>query len=731
METRLTALYDLGQQLILLRDVQQIAETVLEIAARVLDFQDSVFLLLDEAQKELYVIARRGCLQGAGGLRLPLDGARGITVAAARSGQPIYVPDVRLDPRYVYAGFAASSELAVPVQIEGRVLGVLNLESAQAGAFSEADQELLSILANQAALALENARLHVGERRQAEEAARRHRELAALYAVAEAVNRPLDLGDLLQHALDSVIEVTQADGGAIRLLAPHTNEIVLAAHRGLSETYVQRASRFPLSREIVGWVARSGQAALSEDMWTDPRVSPEVRELLKEVGHRSLAQVPLRAQEQVVGTLGITARTPGFFNQDDLKLLNAIGQQVGVAIANAQLFEDTRRKAHKLAVLNAVASVVNQPLPLQKIMDQAIAKVIEVMGTEAGGIRLLDEQTGELAIASSWGLSPEYIRVVDRIHLSEGIVGHVAASGEPLVVKDVAQDPRSATGAAAAEGFHTFAVVPLKAKEQIVGTLGVVTRQHREFTAEDMELLTAIGHQIGVAIANDRLRQEALAAERMAAVGRVAASVAHNLRSPLGGILRSAEFLARPELSPDTRQKLSQAIVSLTRRLINTSQEILDYVRGGRLPLRCDLCSLPEFLDGVLAVLEVDFSDRGIEVVRDWRYRETVTIDAGRMAQVVYNIAANARDAMPRGGTFTLATRQVGEWVELRFSDTGPGVPKELGNRIFEPFFTYGKREGAGLGLAIARRIVEEHGGTLRLESNTGQGATFVVSLPA
>jgi signal transduction histidine kinase len=96
----------------------------------------------------------------------------------------------------------------------------------------------------------------------------------------------------------------------------------------------------------------------------------------------------------------------------------------------------------------------------------------------------------------------------------------------------------------------------------------------------------------------------------------------------------------------------------------------------------------------------------------------------------VYNIAANARDAMPQGGTFTIEARQNEEWLELRFGDTGPGVPQEMHDRIFEPFFTHGKREGAGLGLSIARRIVEEHGGELRLESSTQGGATFVLSLP-
>ncbi len=731
-----------------------------------------------------------------------------------------------------------------------------------------------------------------------DELTRRHKELTTLYAIAEAINRPLDLHSMLEDSLDRVIEVTGADGGAIRLVDQSTAELVLAAHRGLSETYVQEATRFPLSQEIVGYVAREGKASLSKDMWEDERVSPEVRLLLKEVGHRSLAQVPLSAQERVVGTLGLTAKEPGFFDEDDLRLLNAIGQQIGVAIANAQLFEETQRKARKLAALNVVASVINQPLPLQEIMDLAIAKVIEVMETEAGGIRLLDQETGELPIVSSRGLSPEHIEEVKCRRVGEGIVGEVAQSGKPQVVKDVSRDPRVLSPSVMEKGgFNTFAVVPLRAKDVIVGTLGVITRRHRDFTPEDMDLLAAlgdqigvavensrlytnlarrareleavhaiaatvnrpgelnrileeglkqtlavtglemgviglrnmqddslilgchhgmdeeflaliksrlsqkafgplspeeadiqvtkfppgapdtpphlkdkgihlvanvpmfaegefvgvlnlatsrtqpftaeerslllaIGHQLGTAIANAQLRQEALEAERLAAVGRVAASVAHDLRSPLGGILRSAEFLARPEISQETRHKLSRAIVSLARRLISTSQGILDYIQGERLSLRLAPTDLRDFLDEVLDVLQVDFSDRGIEVVRDYHGDGSVVMDADRMAQVIYNIAENARDAMQRGGKFIVTAQMTAGQVVLRFTDTGQGVPAELRERIFEPFFTYGKYQGAGLGLAIARQIVEEHGGTIHLESKEGSGSTFVVTLP-
>jgi GAF domain-containing protein len=998
----------------------------------------------------------------AAGLRLALDGDRGITIAAARDGKPLYVPDVRQDPRYVDVGFPAVSELAVPVQFEGRVLGVLNVESEILDAYTPSDVQLLSILANQAALALQNARVNSQERRRADqlaainrvarrvsatldlretldgiveaavelvpcvlaeislwgeqeqtltlqalrceperaypigkacppgegytgwvvrqrqpllvadvgarddikphllpgeqafesyvgvpllagdelvgtlvlihdragafdepdlelleglagqaavairnaslyqELARRHRELTALNGVAAAMNQVLNLETLLRDAVRRVIRCLGADGGGIRLLDPASGQLTLSFTEGMSEAYVAAVGYLRLGDGIVGDVAVTGESAVVGDMQKDPRLEPGVLPKLREEGLRSLAVVPLRSREKVVGTLGVVSRAPGAFERADLDLLTAMGHQIGVAIENAQLFEETQRKARRLAALNAVASVINQPLSLQEIIDQAIERVIEVTSTDAGGIRLYDQATGELVIASFLGLTAEETRIIERLNLGQGFADRLTQFREPLVIRDLNRFPQLAD--IAEYGFDTHAYVPVMIKGDTVGVLGVITRQRREFTAEELDLLTAmghqigsaiererlhkdlaqrareleaahavaaavnrpgelneildeglgqalavtglemgaifvrdrhtgllalschqgmssrfvawlqqmvkekseeiwklaeiwveqpridveevpldsahisdqvrdeairmtadvplfaegevvgiltvatqslrlitpeerslllaIGHQLGTAIANARLRQEALDAERLAAVGRVAASVAHELRSPLGGIKRSAEFLARPELSEATRGRLSQAIVAMAGRLVTTTQELLDYCKGGRMALAPTLCSLPGFLDEMLEVLRVDFSDRGIEVQTAWGYEGHVWMDADRMAQVVYNIAANARDAMPEGGRLGVATQQVGRWVELRFSDTGPGVPSELREHIFEPFVSYGKRQGAGLGLAIARRIVREHGGEICLDSLREEGAAFVVRLP-
>ncbi len=235
MDNKLTALCELGQRLIRLPDAQQIAETVLEIAARVLNFQDSDFLLVNEAKNELYVAAKHGRLDAAEMLRLPLDGERGITVLAARCGQPVYLPDVRHDPRYVYTGFPAASELAIPVQIEGRVLGVLNVESARPNAFDQQDQELLAILANQAALALENVHLYA-------EAQRRTEETLILNELGRRISASLDLQATLEAIVAAALMSCQNEHPCRRTLRhdmPRRFQAIQTRHGNVHDHHIR------------------------------------------------------------------------------------------------------------------------------------------------------------------------------------------------------------------------------------------------------------------------------------------------------------------------------------------------------------------------------------------------------------------------------------------------------------------------------------------------------------
>lgn len=703
-------------------DLQETLDTIVSAVADLVPCSLAEISLWNKEKKVLVLRALR-CSQDRvfplGHSFLPGKGYTGWIVAHKK---PLWVADVsqRTDirPDLLPGEKPFQSYIGLPLIAGEELIGTLVLVHDEAGAFDLDDLALVETLAGYAAAAIHKARLF-------EQLSHQHQELAALYSIAETANRPPDLDSLMRQALDRVIAVTRAQGGGIRLLDPQDQSLVLATQRGLSDAYVRHAERFPLSKEIVGWVAREEKPSLSEDMWTDERVSPEVRKLLMEVGHRSLAQVPLVAQDRLVGTLGLVSRTPGFFNQGDLNLLNAIGQQLGVAIANAQLFEETQKRAQRLAALNAIAAAINQALDLDTLLSSAVDKMMDVTGIDAASVHLIEPETEKPHMALARGFSKKYLESLQ--------VGLSGKNSLPVLIEDTQAfsfPSKKYRQMVIKEGIRSSMEVPLRSLKRIVGVMGVASRTPQAFGPDDVDLLTAIGHQLGVAIENARLRQQTLEAERLAAVGRVAGTVAHDLRGPLSGIINSADFLARPRISAAMRKKMCEGITAAARRLISTVQGILDYARDGRMSTRFTPCSLPEFIQEVIEVLQVDLSDRKIDIVMDWNYRGDIKMDPDRMAQVIQNVVANARDAMTDGGRLTVTTSKDNDCVNLCFADTGPGVPPELTGRIFEPFVSYGKKKGAGLGLSIARRIVEEHGGKIWLENSSKGGATFVIQLP-
>lgn len=166
------------------------------------------------------------------------------------------------------------------------------------------------------------------------------------------------------------------------------------------------------------------------------------------------------------------------------------------------------RRTQELEALNAISAVASRSLDLQEILDDALDKTLEVMDIEAGGIYLLQKDAGELTIAAQRGFSDTLAQAVDRLKVGEGFSGRVIQSGESMVV-NISTDPRVARTAVREAGFGSLSVVPLVSRQKVLGTLYVITQRHREFSRQDITLLTSIGRQIGVAIDNARLFQEA------------------------------------------------------------------------------------------------------------------------------------------------------------------------------------------------------------------------------
>jgi nitrate/nitrite-specific signal transduction histidine kinase len=196
----------------------------------------------------------------------------------------------------------------------------------------------------------------------------------------------------------------------------------------------------------------------------------------------------------------------------------------------AHLEQRVADRTKELAALNAIATVVSRSLDLEEILNDALDKMLEVMEIEAGGVYLLDEETEMLSVATYRGFDPQFVAEIDQLKVGEGFSGRVAESGQPLVVRDVSLDPRLTRTAVREERLHSLASVPLRSRGKVLGTLFAVTRGYREFTDQDVQLLTSIGHQIGVAIENAHLFE---AEQRRAEQFRVISEVGRRITSIL------------------------------------------------------------------------------------------------------------------------------------------------------------------------------------------------------
>jgi signal transduction histidine kinase len=176
--------------------------------------------------------------------------------------------------------------------------------------------------------------------------------------------------------------------------------------------------------------------------------------------------------------------------------------------------------------------------------------------------------------------------------------------------------------------------------------------------------------------------------------------------------------------------KLADEMIRQVDRFVNMTQEILDFTRGVSASnfQEIEFC---EVMNGVLDFVQQDMEKNGITLVKNTQFNGIVKLDQDKILRVFYNIAGNARDAMPQGGSLTVSTSAENGFVRIDFKDTGTGMPDEVKRRIFEPFMTFGKKHGTGLGMSIVKKVVDDHGGTIEIESEMGKGTTITIKLPA
>ncbi len=629
-------------------------------------------------------------------------------------------------------GLGVQAWMIVPLRAQGLINGLLLLASRAYEKFDPNEVTLISTVAEQISLAIVNARLF-------EETRRRLEQTTLLYDISLMLTSTLNLDKVLRVTMEATVSMVQGEAGSVMLLDEDTGELVFAAAAGPAGEKLLGV-RLPAGTGIAGRALREGRSLLVDDTQIDQRFYPGVDRVTGLTTRRLLA-APLRSHGKIIGVMEVINKRSGSFTESDVRVLELLASTAAVAIDNARLYtretqlsDQVRKRNRELNALHAISAALSQSLEIQTVTDVALTLMKSLLEFDEGAITLLPESNRPATIStttSDW---------LTRNAVAQQFSEQAVAARTLQLLPDTRQ-------IAEAEAWHAvrvgaFAAVPLWGHDRVEGVLHMAWRAPHEFAEEGVPLLAAIGQQIGVAIERAELYEVAqrrareieqsyaqlVQSEKLAATGRLAMSLAHEINNPLQAIQNCLHLVLEFPLPDDRRVNYLNMAREETERLSILVQSMLDFYRPSH--DEQPTADVHAVIDRVLALTEEKIRHSQIEMTLDFPPGPLVVQTApDQLGQVFLNLVVNAVEAMGKGGSLRIEAKPTGDMIETRFIDSGPGIPPAELPHIFEPFYTT-KAEGTGLGLAISFTIIERQRGTLEVDSHLGQGTTFMVRLP-
>jgi len=656
------------------------------------------------------------------------------------------------DTYAMYQRVGMRTVVVTPLLREGTVVGVIIIRRLEMRPFGDKQIALLQTFADQAVIAIENVRLFT--------------ELEARNsALTEALGQQTATGEILRVIAGSQTELRPVFDAIARSsvrLAEAKFSLVTRYDGRVFELVAGQdlpsdvASLFPIEPRGLIKVMLDTQATVnSPDVPADPR--SQYRQLAVKLGYRSAAFVPMLRGGDVIGAIVVARDVVRPFTDKQVGLLQTFADQAVIAIENVRLFQELQartgeltRSVGELQALGEVGRAISSTLDLDTVLATIVSRANELAESDGGVIYEFDAATRSFHLRATDQFPEEFVAVLraNRLVYGEGAAGRAVATRAAIQVPDVTDTDAYASRVREVlvrSGYRSLLAVPLVSEDEVVGALVINRRTPGAFAERTVELLSTFAAQSALAIQNARLFREIEDKSRELEVANrhkdeFLASMSHELRTPLNAIIGFSEVMLERmfgEVNAKQEEYLND-ILSSGRHLLSLINDILDLakIEAGRMELEPVDFDLPQAIDNALILVRERAMRRGIALERwiDPRLGQTKG-DERKVKQVLLNLLSNAVKFTPEGGRIDVRATLSDGFAEIAVADTGVGIAPEDHEAVFEEFRQVGtdyarKHEGTGLGLALARKFVELHGGTIWLKSEVGQGSTFTFTIP-
>ncbi len=758
-------------------DLQPVLDAVAENAARLCESDDAIIGRVEGSFHR--IVAHYGLIPSyslVGGEQGEIPHDRGsIGGRAIIERKTIHVHDLAAEDDFPVSKAlqrltGQRTTLATPLMREADAIGVIVIRRMEVRPFTDKQIALLETFADQAVIAIENARLfNELQTRNREITEALEQQTATSEILRVIASSPTDVQPVLDTIVASAAQLCNASDSIIFLVEGD----FLRRENMYGPNVSQQVIGLPINREsVVGRSVVDRQTIYIPDLAAESEEEfPLGKSLQQRYGQRATLATPLLREGIPIGAIWVGHFEARPFSDKQIKLLETFAAQAVIAIENVRLFNELQQRTQELTrsvgqlqALGAVGQAVSSSLDLQQVLTTIVAHAVQLSGTDGGAIYEFDDATQQFQLRATHQMSAELIATIRerRIDLGDSVVGRAALSRAPVQVADVQDEPAFRfRDVFERTGFRALLAVPLLREDKIIGALVVRRKEPGEFSEEIVELLKTFAAQSALAIQNARLFREIEDKSRQLEIAskhksEFLANMSHELRTPLNAINGFSELLLEKlfgELN-EKQEEYLQDILSSGRHLLSLINDILDLskVEAGRMELERSRFDLRQALENGLTMVRERAARHGIALRLEMDAGlDIIEADERKVKQIIFNLLSNAVKFTPDGGQVgidvrveraassveRLALHAPPSTLHVSVWDTGIGIAPEDQAQIFEEFrqvksgFTQ-KREGTGLGLTLAKKFVELHGGRIWVESEgvPGKGSRFTFTLP-